>query len=116
MNNFEQNHLTSADLRDVRRLTSHTKYIKLSPKKYLNTTNILYGGMRGKKGAEILEDGRIIWKNRKVSVKTGGIAVVALPAELKSWAGKFVEIECRSPREIVVRLAEGAEGAEEKQG
>ena len=62
--------------------------------------------MRGKKGAEILEDGRIIWKNRKVSVKTGGIAVVALPAELKSWGGKFVEIECRSPREIVVRLLE----------
>ena len=84
----------------------HKVYKAFASEKYLNTLNILYSRMAGKKGAEILEDGRIIWKNRKVSVKTGGIAVVALPAELKSWAGKFVEIECRSPREIIVRLAE----------
>ena len=67
----------------------------------------------GKKGAEILEDGRVVWKNRKVMGKTGGIAVIALPAELKSWVGKFVEIECRSPREIVVRQME--EGVEERE-
>lgn len=51
-----------------------------------------------------MEDGRVVWKNRKVMGKGGGIATIALPAELKGWVGKFVEIECRSPCEIVVRL------------
>jgi len=31
---------------------------------------------------------------------------VALPAELKSWENKFVEIELRSPREVILRLVE----------
>jgi len=53
----------------------------------------------------LLEDGRLRWR-RKVTASPRGGPKVVLPAELKSWENKFVEIELRSSREIVLRLVE----------
>ena len=53
----------------------------------------------------LLEDGRLRWR-RKVTASPRGGPKVALPAELKSWENKIVEIELRSPREVVLRLVE----------
>ena len=53
---------------------------------------------------EILKEGRLKWKRRKLVKRERGGPWLALPPELKSWGGKTAEIELLSEREIVVRL------------
>jgi len=63
-----------------------------------------------KKRVEFLEDGRVKWKGRKVTVsyrkKKGetGNPMLVLPVEFRPWIGKEVELEMLSGREFVVRL------------
>jgi len=61
------------------------------------------------RGYEILEGGRLKWTGRKVMRRKKGGPLLALPPELKGWVGRFVELELRSERELVVRLM-GEEG------
>jgi len=64
------------------------------------------------KGCEILEGGRLKWKGRKVMRKKNGGPLLALPSELKSWVGRYVEIELLSECELIVRLMKEEEGKE----
>ena len=56
--------------------------------------------------AEILKEGRLKWKRRKLVKRERGGPSLVLPPELKSWAGKTAEIELLSEKEIIVRLEE----------
>jgi len=58
--------------------------------------------MKGER-ATVLEDGRLKWIRKATKTKTGGPRLI-LPAELKSWAGREVEVELLSPTEIILRL------------
>ncbi|MCD6148321.1 hypothetical protein J7J18_03020 [bacterium] len=63
-----------------------------------------------KKRVVFLEDGRVKWKGRRITVsyrnKKGeaGNPMLVLPVEFRPWIGKEVEVEMVSGREIVVRL------------
>ena len=74
--------------------------------KYLNRGDMYITWGDVEMEAEILKEGRLKWKRRKLAKRERGGPSLVLPPELKSWAGKTAEIELLSEKEIIVRLEE----------
>ena len=74
--------------------------------KYLNRRDMYITRGDVEMEAEILKEGRLKWKRRKLAKRERGGPSLVLPPELKSWAGKTAEIELLSEKEIIVRLEE----------